>query len=79
MNKRTLAKPFTIPIKWLEPKNHVDDCYFCCVTVTGFSRKNKHRVVYPNLNSAMRSILHDENLPVPSLQRMDWHFRINGM
>ena len=57
--------PFTIPSVRLEPKNRVDDRYSCFVSVTGFSGKNKHRIVYPNLNSAMRPIPHDENLPVP--------------
>jgi len=60
-----MAMPFTIPIIRLEPKNHVDDCYFCFFSVTGFSEKNKHRILYPNLNFAMRPIPHNENLPVP--------------
>jgi hypothetical protein len=64
MNKRKTAMPFAIPGIWCEPKNHVDDCYFCCVSVTGFSAKNKDKIMYPNLNSAMRPILHDDNLPV---------------
>jgi hypothetical protein len=33
--------------------------------VTGLSAKNKHKIVYPNLNSAIRPTPHDENLPVP--------------
>jgi hypothetical protein len=60
-----MAMPFTLPIIRLEPKNYVDDCYFCSISVPGFSGKNKHRIVYQNLNSAMTPILHDENLPVP--------------
>jgi hypothetical protein len=31
-----------------EPKNHVDDCNFCFVSVTGFSAKNRHQIVYLN-------------------------------
>jgi hypothetical protein len=65
MNKRKKAMPFTIPIIRLEPKSHVDDCYFCFVNVTGFSGKNTHRIMYQDLNSAMRPIPHNENLPVP--------------
>jgi hypothetical protein len=30
----------------------------------GFSAKNTHKIVYPNLNSAMRPIPHDDNLPL---------------
>jgi len=60
-----MAMSFTIPLIRLEPKNYVDDCYFCFVSVTGFSGKNKHRIVYPNLNSAIRPAPHNEDLPVP--------------
>jgi len=34
------------------------------VCVTGFSAKNKHKIVYPNLNSAVRPIPLDNNIPV---------------
>jgi hypothetical protein len=34
------------------------------VSFTSFSAKNKHKIVYPNLNSAVRIIPHDDNLPV---------------
>jgi hypothetical protein len=37
----------------------------CCVSVTGFSAKNKHKIVYPNINSAMKPIPRDDHLPVP--------------
>lgn len=57
--------PFAIPIIWREPKNHVDDRYFCCISATGFSAKKKYKIVYPNLNSAKRPIPHDDDLPVP--------------
>ena len=56
--------PFAIPVTWREPKNLVDDWHFCCVSFTSFSAKNKHKIVYPNLNSAVRLISHDDNLPV---------------
>ena len=26
---------FGIPMVWREPTNHVDDCYFCSINVTG--------------------------------------------
>ena len=56
--------PFAIPVTWREPKNLVDDWHFCCVSFTSFSAKNKRQFVYPNLNSAVRLILHDDNFPV---------------
>jgi len=52
--------PFAIPVLRWEPKNHADDCQFCCVIVTGFSAKNKHKTVYTNENNS-----HDDSLPVP--------------
>jgi hypothetical protein len=63
MNKRKAAMSFAIPMIRQEPKNHVGDCYFCCVIITDFSAKNKHKIMYPNLNSAMRPVTHDDNLP----------------
>jgi hypothetical protein len=46
-------------------KDRVDYCYFRCVSVTGYAEKYKHKTVYAKLNSAMRLISHDDNLPVP--------------
>ena len=64
MNERTTAVPFAVPMTWQEPKNHVDDWYFCCVSVTGFSAKNKYKIVYPKLNCSVRPVPLDDNVPV---------------
>ena len=48
--------PFAIPMIWREPKNHVDDCYFCLTKVKGFSAKNRKNIAYPNLDSALRPV-----------------------
>lgn len=40
----------------MEPLNHTDDCYFCLTKVKGFSRKNKYRVVYPDLSTTRKPI-----------------------
>jgi hypothetical protein len=45
-----MATLSAIPTIWQEPKNYVDDWYFCCVSVTGFSAMNMHKIMYPNLN-----------------------------
>jgi len=60
------AMPFAIPIQWREQKNHYDDCYFCIVSVTGYNKKNKKRIKYLNLLSAIRPVPHGPDLPVPS-------------
>ena len=63
--KRKKSMPFAVPMIWREPKDHLTDCYFCKVNVMGYSTKNKHKIVYPNLNSAMRPVPHSESLPIP--------------
>ena len=44
--------PLAIPMIWCEPKNRVDDCYLFCVSVTGFSANNKHKIVCLHINSS---------------------------
>ena len=48
---------------WREPRNHVDDCYFC---ITGFNASSRKKIKYPNLRSAMRPVPHSDDLPVPT-------------
>jgi len=55
---------FAVPMKWPEPTNRVDVCRFSCESVVSFSNY-KLRLVYQNLNSVMKQIPHDENLPFP--------------
>ena len=50
---------------WREPRDHHEDCYFCSVNVIGFSTKNKHKIVYPTMDSARRPVQHGEELPIP--------------
>ena len=57
--------PFGVPIIWREPNNHVTDCYFCMVNTTGVWKKNRHKITYPNIPSAIRPIPHSEEVPVP--------------
>ena len=60
------AMPFAIPMVWREPKDHTTDCYFCLTDVRGINSRNKKKFSYPNLNSALRPIAHNEDLPVPT-------------
>lgn len=57
--------PFGVPMVWREPTDHVSDCYFCLVNSKGIGKKNRHSIIYPNLLSAIRPVLHSEELPVP--------------
>ena len=49
---------------WRKPKDHLTDSYFYKVDITGYSTKNKHKIVYPNLNSAMWPVPHTESLTI---------------
>ena len=50
---------------WREPRNHSDDCYVCLLNVAGLNAKKRKTIVYPDLPSALRPVLHSEVLPVP--------------
>ena len=56
---------FGIPMIWREPRNHVDDCYFCLVNTSGRNKKNRHTITYPSLDSAIRPVPHLLEMPVP--------------
>lgn len=56
---------FGVPMVWREPKNHLDDCYFCLVNVKGFNKKNKQYMKYPSIPSAIRPVPHCDEIPVP--------------
>ena len=57
--------PFGVPMVWREPKDHVTDCYFCLVNTKGVGKKNRQKISYPCIPSAIRPTPHSEELPVP--------------
>jgi hypothetical protein len=59
------AMLFAVPMIWREPKNHLNDCYFCMTNVSGCSKKKKKHITYPNIESAIRPVRHNESLPIP--------------
>ncbi len=61
---------FGIPMIWREPKDHVTDCYFCIVKITGFNKKTRHKICYPNLDSAIRPMPHCGEVPVPVFEQL---------
>ena len=65
--------PFAIPMIWREQLDHVSDCYFCLTNTRGFSQKNKARIVYPNLHSAMRPVMHSAEYPLRINYEMSGH------
>ena len=64
-NGKKAAFNFAVLMVWREPRNHVDDCYFCLTNITGFNTSRK-KIKYPNLRSAMRAVPHSDDLPVPT-------------
>jgi hypothetical protein len=56
---------FGVSVIWREPKNHSDDCYFCCCDVKCCNSKNKKSILYPNPTSALHPVVHCPEVPVP--------------
>lgn len=63
--KKLKSLPFGIPMVWREQRNHVDDCYFCLCQTSGFNKKNKRSIQYPDIPSARRPVPHGEEIPIP--------------
>ena len=61
---------FGIPMVWREPSNHNTDCYFCLVETKGFSKKNRHKIKYPSLPSAILPVPHSDLHPVPVFREL---------
>jgi len=67
INRKGMAMPFAVPMVWREPSNYISDCYFCLTppVASCINRKKKQRIDCPNIHSAIRTVLHGEDLPVP--------------
>jgi len=48
-----------------ESKDHFVDCYFCMTKISGFSKKTKSKIIYPNCDSEIKPIPHSSEYPVP--------------
>lgn len=56
---------FRVLIIWQEPINYFDTCYFCLTKVLVYL-KNKSSILYSNVPSAMRPILHGKDIAIPT-------------
>ena len=65
-NKTNRHLKFGIPMVWREPSNHHDDCYFCMVKTRGFNTRNRRKITYPSIPSAILPVPHCELHPVPA-------------
>lgn len=61
---------FGIPVVWRKQKDHSTDCYFCAVKTSGFNKKNKSKIEYPYIPSAIRPIAHSAEIPVPVFEQL---------
>ena len=55
---------------WREATNHTNDCYFCLINTQGFTAKNKSKIKYPIINSAILPVTHSDDLPIPVFSRL---------
>ena len=68
---------------WSEQSNVVDDCYFCLIKTSGYSKKTQQKLSYPNLdsaihpNSAIRT--HMKYQYLLSQNCIHWKIRMNQM
>lgn len=60
---------FGIPMIWREPRDQ-SDCYFCTVKTFGYNKKNKCKIEYPSLPSAIRPVPHSAEIPVPVFKEL---------
>ena len=47
---------------WRKPTNHVDDCYFCPINVTGVNKKKRKSLSYKSFPSAIRPVAHSADI-----------------
>ena len=64
-SRKIKSMPFAVPMIWREPTNHATDCYFCMTNVKGMNKKNKNKIKYPDIPSAIRPVPHSDDLPIP--------------
>lgn len=62
-NRKEVA--FGIRFMLREPKGRFKDYYFCLVNTKSFNVKNKTKIKYSNLSSAMRPFSHWDEIPIP--------------
>lgn len=63
--------PFMKPAIWSEPQNHQNDCYFCLTKTRGFTKKNKNKVIYPNISCVKRPVYQFTSKFLPPLPPTD--------
>ena len=55
---------------WQEPTDHTTDCYFCLVNTKFIGKKNRHKISYPSMPSAIRPTLNSDELSILVFKRV---------
>jgi hypothetical protein len=58
-----------LPMVWRQPREHLNNCYFCMTKITGFSRFSMHKMECPNIPITLRPVSHDDSVPLPKLPK----------
>ena len=53
---------FAVPMIWREQRDHITDCYFCLTKTKGYNQRNRKKILYPNLPSAIRPVPHSADV-----------------
>ena len=61
---------FGIPMVWGELTNHVDNCYFCSINVTGVNKKKRKSLSYKSFPSAIQPVAHSTDIPLPEFNKL---------
>ena len=56
---------FYMTVVWREQKNHLTNCYFCMTKISGFSKKTRSQIKYPNCPSAIKRVPHSLHYSAP--------------
>lgn len=58
--------PYTSPMIWKEQTDHVSDCYFCMTKISGYSKKTKDKIIYPDCKSAIKNVMCRNGMVIPT-------------
>ena len=53
---------FAVPMIWRQQRDHITDCYFCLTKTKGCNQRNRKKILYPNLPSAIRPVPHSADV-----------------